>query len=757
MATNRYKKKNMPTELFIFSLVLLCLAGYYVSGLFKLEGASLSNVGASLEYILSHPFYNWANETTPACLGLALFAWLAFISYYLTYNRNFQANSEHGSEDWGDPVKISRELLRGKAQDTRILSRHLEVPLEGGLSNNNMLVVGASGAYKTTGLMHPNLLKFQSTYVVLDVKGDTQRKLGKTFVEHGYHVGSLNLKNPRKSDRYNPFIYIETEDDLLRAAKALQDSARPPKDMSSADPFWDDGVRLFLQALFYYVWLDAREQGKVGTMNDLIYAANAENQPVDDSTTLLQQMMNAKEAQYGPSYPPVRDYRKLKMGAPDTVKSIVIMINAMLAPCETAEVRRIFSGNDIDIRELGAGVGGDPEKKTILFLCIPDNNNAYNFVVSLFYTQMFDILIRLSDDELKAPLPCRVEVWMDEFYAGAKPANPDVLLGVVRSRNIAMIPMLQSFAQIKTLYPNAKWETLMDNIAAVAYLGSGPMAHESHKFVSEVLGKATIDTKSDGIRRGAHGDASLNFQRGGRELMTPAEIRRMPSTECIIFLEGRPAVYDQKSIPFDDPNKNYRADEKEKERYSEALGLGPYDHPVEVIYDPKNFYYYTLEQEKVLSFPDEKEVEKLRKAALADPHIRVYDISEKELLYLNFGKETKTQEEIAEMLQEAIDKERRQKEFAEANLIVMQELKQKNGNREREAEAKGSQPQEGWIRYGTLGECLNAYFAELTPIGQELIGQAVDEGLPEDFIKNLIYLPEAQMQKAYIQYKQQLG
>lgn len=753
MATSRYRKQKAPVALFVFIFILLVLAGYFISGLYKIKGVNLTNLGDSLTVILTHPFRNWANDKTPACIGLAICGWFAFVSYYLAYYRNYQYNSEHGSEDWGNAQEISKRLQGKKKVDTRILSRHLEVPLDKGLSNNNLLVVGSSGAYKTTGLLHPNILKMQSTYVVLDVKGDTQRKLGKKFQAAGYQVRSLNLKDPRKSDRYNPFAYIENEDDLLRVVKALQDSVRPPKNMSAADPFWDDGVRLYLQALFYYVWLDAREKGQAGSMNDLIRIVNMENEHIDENTTRLQQAMDEKARKYGSSYPPVRDYRKLKEGAPDTVRSIVIMVNAMLAQCETAEVRRIFSGNDINIRELGRGVGGNPDKKTILFLCIPDNNNAYNFLISLFYTQMFDILIRLSDDELHAPLPCRVEVWMDEFYAGAKPADPDVLLGVVRSRNISMVPMLQSIAQIKTLYQNDKWETIMDNVAAVAYLGSGPLAEGTHKYISEALGKATIDTKSDGIRRGAHGDSSLNFNRGGRELMTPAEVKRMPSTECIIFLESCPPVYDRKSIPFDVKEKGYAADEKEKKRYADALALGPYDHPVEVIYDAEHLHYYTLEPEKVLSFPSKAEAERLREAAKTNSHIRVYDIEEKDLLYLNFGTKEKSQDEIATLLQEAIEKEKRQKEYEKANLIVMQELKQQDAVEPEEE----TNDHDEWERYETLGECLNAHFNKLSPVCQEIICMAVDDGLSEETIKRLMYLPESQMRRTYMQYKKETG
>lgn len=365
---------------------------------------------------------------------------------------------------------------------------------------------------------------------------------------------------------------------------------------------------------------------------------------------------------------------------------------------------------------------------------------------------MFDILIRLSDDELHAPLPCRVEVWMDEFYAGAKPQDPDVLLGVVRSRNIAMIPILQSIAQIKTLYKDDKWETIMDNVATVAYLGSGPLAEGTHKYISEALGKATIDTRNDTLHRGRNGNSGMNFNRGGRELMTPAEVKRMPRTECIIFLEGRSPVYDQKSIPFDVPGEKYKADERQKKCYTKALGLGAYDHPVEVFYDAKHLRYYTLPpEEKVLSFPDEEEAAKLRETAKSDSRIQVYDIDEKELLYFNFGTQKRSMEEIEKLMLEAVGKERRQKEYQAANLLVMKGMAGKEDKRDKQ---QCGQDKSGWEKEGSLAACLNTYFGRLSPVGQEIISLAVDDGMPEEWIKSLLFLPDGQMAKAYQQYKE---
>lgn len=754
MYGNMYQKKKTPYGVFFFILIVLLILGYLLSGVFKIRGASLENLEECLIYVCLHPLSNW-NEKTPACMGIAFIAWFMVVSYIMYYYRDFQTDIEHGSSDWLEPEKACQELADKEEKYNRILTQNLKVSLRGGLSNNNALVIGSSGTFKTTSLMHQNLLQFGSCYVMLDVKGDTQRKLGKRMKKAGYTIKSLNLKVPEKSDRYNPFVYIEREDDLLRVIEALFDACRPNKQASMADPFWDDGVRLYLQALFYYVWLNGRERGHVGTMNDVVFLCNQENiKTIDPDTeeevSLLQKMMDEKAVQYGADYPPVRAYRKLKEGAPDTVRSITIMVNAMLAVCETAEVKRIFSGNDINIRELGTGVGGDPDKKIVLFLVIPDNNFIYNFIISMFYTQMFDILIRLSDDELKAPLPVPVEVWMDEFYAGAKPADSEKLLGVVRSRNISMIPILQSISQIKTLFKDDKWETIMDNVATVVFLGSGPTAQSTHKFISETLGTTTIDSRSDNVHRGHNGNSGLNFQRAKRELMTPDEVKRMPNTDAIVFLESRPPVYDVKAIPFDKPDRDYVAPKELKQRYLEALSMGEYEHPVYTVYDPEHFHYITVEREQKLQIlTDQKEIQTYEEAAKRDPNIYVYNIEENDLLYLSWGRPERTQEEIEEMFKQAMEEEKRRMEEIRG-LIVLQEAE--DSNVPNFGTQKVVTDKSTW-KESSLKELLSAHWEELSPPEQEEFCMGLDEGLTEEQLRQLLLAALEEMsirRRAYV-------
>lgn len=741
MYENMYEKKRAPVGVYFLLLVISVFLGYYLSGLFIIPDLTLANLSEKILYIFLHPFTNWFNEKTPACVMIGCIVWIMAVVYVSYYYRNFQLAIEHGSSDWLSSVQASKELSDEDPKYNRILSQNLKVSIRGGLSNNNMLVTGISGGFKTTGLMHPNLLQFHSSYVVLDVKGDTQRKLGKAFLENGYTIRSLNLKDPRKSDRINPFVNIEREDDMLRGVKALQDSVRKPAKMTAADPFWNDGVRLYLQALFYYEWLDARERGETGSMNNVLRLVNLENRKMEDGeTSMLQDLMDRKAAKYGDDYPPVRDYRKLKEGAPDTVRSIVIMVNAMLSICETAEVKRIFSGNDIDIRELGTGVGGDPSKKVVLFLIIPDNNSIYNFLISMFYTQMFDILIRLSDDELKAPLPVPVEFWMDEFYAGARPTDSDVLLGVVRSRNISMIPILQSFSQLKSVFKDNKWETIMDNVSAVVCLGTGPLASSTHKYISEALGKATIDSRDDNIHRGSYSNSGLSFKRTGRILMTEDEVKRVSPIHAIIFLESRPPIYDTKAIPFDKKEYHYKAPKHLKKRYMDALALGEYEHPVYTVYDAEHFHYITVDRDKPLKFYSGKEADRYRQAAKTDPHIYEYNLDETQLLYLSWGHPKREKEEIEKLFKECMEQEKYARENLK-NLAVLQEMEAfDTKDFEKQAPDKTT-----WDKNASLKELLAWHWDQLSVPEQEEICFALDDGLTEEQIKCVLLLPLEQM------------
>lgn len=717
-------------------MIPVLIFSYLVSGLFKLQGVTIQNFQDSLSYVVMHPFSNWWNEKSIPCMLMGFMAWFMFIGWY-TYNyRDYHFGQEYGTEDWADIKRLSKILPDKEDQYNRLLSKNVKISKRM-LSNNNMLVIGSSGSFKTTSLVVPNLLRITNTKVILDVKGDLQYTYGNYLLEKGVTVHSLNLKEPWKSDRINPFVYIERESDLMRLVTTLHASVEKP-DAMKGDPFWDDGVDLYLQAIFYYEWLNAKEEGRVGSMNNILRLVNMETQKVDAETTCLQQAMDELAERKGQLYPPVRDYRKLKDGATETVRSLILMVNTMLKLCETADIKRIFSGNDINIRELGMGVDDNPKKKSVLFLVLPDNDSTYNFLIAMFYTQMFDVLMRIADDEVHGPLPIEVEVWMDEFYAGAKPANPDVLLGVIRSRNIIMIPILQSVAQIKTLFKNDKWETILDNAATMVYLGAGPGASSTHKYISELLGKSTIDTRTDGLHRGRNGSANINNAKAGRELMAPAEVKRMDRNNCIIFLEGQSPIFDEKNKPFDTKEFKY------------AKSLGPYEHPVHVVYDEEKMEYRTIEKERLFQELSTEDAVFYRKAAEKNKLITVIDVEAKDFLYMNWKKPKLTDEQVVALYQDVVKMEHDDDELPE-DVKALKELENVASYAEDNAQAEKKEC--NWNLGGSIMECIKRYAQDLSKEQLEQIVKGLEDGLSENQVKTYFNLSAQEMQLMRRLYK----
>lgn len=597
------------------------IVSFYISGIFAFADISFANYQEHLLEVVNHFYTPWlyANEKTPACMGIGLIAWV-FLCYYFQYHfRNFQSGAEYGSEEWGDPYDVTKRRANKDMVQNRIYTRNLRMAKEGdgAPSNNNMLVIGSSGTYKTNSIVTPNLLLAQSNYIVLDVKGELMFKYGLYLKSRGYTIRCLNLKDQEKSDRYNPFAYIENEVDLIKLISNIYDSLTPPDSLSN-DPFWNDGPMLYLQSVFFYEWFVARQEGRAGTFNNVLTLVNEEMMPDptvkvkkgEQTPSILQMKMNRLAQMYGDNNPAVRDYRKFKSGAQETVKSIIIIVNAKLKLCETVGLQRIFSDDDMNLREFATGVGGTvkkpSDKKLALFLCVNDNDESFNFICSMLYSQSIEILSRMADVDFKdrgGALPIPLEMWMDEFYAGARPHNTEKLMGVIRSRNISMIPILQSVAQIKVCFNADKWEVMMDNCATMVFLGSGAGALETHKYISELLGKMTIDTANDG-KNGNQMNASFN--RTGRELMTPQEVKRMNRKYAIVFTEEENPIYDRKALPWEMPEKIVP--------YKEAMKLNKksrdkgYIHPVSVVMDKRTGEYHTIEETEApspLRFVDE--------------------------------------------------------------------------------------------------------------------------------------------------------
>lgn len=728
------EKRKTPWWAFIIGLFILLILAYFGCGLLKLDGVTINNYQQKLLYIFTHPFRNWWTKKTPAFMSVVFVAWIMFIAYYLDQNRNYHFGVENGSEQWADVNKLSKTLRDSKNEkNNTYLSERIAVS-NNALSNMNMLVIGGSGSYKTTSVLTPNLLLAGMTNVILDIKGDLLRKHGNYLKEHGVKVKSFNLINPEESDRYNPMQYLQKETDVIRLITNMQASVKPP-DAQKGDPFWDDGVALYLQAMFFHEWLTAKEENRKPTLNNILKLVNMESKHVgdgeEDDKTELQLEMDRLAELHGDDYPPVRDYRKLKEGATETVRSIIIMVNAMLRLCETSALKRLFEDDDIDIPSLGLGVDGNPNKKTALFLVMPDNDQSFNFLISMFYTQLFDVLIRIADHKCHGSLPIHVRLWADEFYAGPKPTNTEVLMGTIRSRNLSIVPILQSIAQIKAVFPQEKWEVFLDNCAVMIYLGSGPAAFSTHEYISKLLGEMTIDTRNDGVTTGSHGSSSLNNQRAGRGLMTPGEVKRLDRKKCLIFMEGQYPILDWKNLPFETPEW------KESERLAGKEG---YKHPVRVVYNPKTMTYRTIRNESKFQAIDKKDVAFYKEAEKTDNSIKVCEVNEEEFLYLNFNVEPKpTEEELIQMLIQNRNEMEESKEKPESNNSKVLKF----GTNKKNTDTK----QDEWNLSGSIEQCIIRYASRLNgeQINQILLG--LEQGLTDEQVKSYFTLPADKMKQ----------
>ncbi len=697
-----WKKKKNSWILAAFSLVLCVMAGYYISALFTFPDVTLENYQQYLPEILSHPFRNYWNEKTRGCIYIAVFAWFGFMVYITTYYRNFLPGKEHGSAEWAN-IKLVMNA-KGDLQG-RILSQNVTISTEADkISNNNMLVNGSPGTGKSFRIVGPNLLVTMASTVILDVKGDLMRTYGKALEQKGTRIRCLDLISSDfgMSHCYNPFVYIKTEVDLIRLVTNIQSSVTPP-DSFKGDPFWEDGVTLYLMSCFYYVWMEM-EHPSLPKVQSLM---NEESRVIDDDTgeTELERRMNrlAARSPMKNEHPAVSNYRKLKEGASDTVRSIIIMCNAKFKFMGVAAAKRLFSEDEMNLHEIGMGVYGDGKTRTALFLCVPDDDHSFDFIIGMLYTQLFHVLIedaRLSGGSL--PIP--VEVWMDEFANGARPTNFEKLITTLRSRNISVIMFIQSVSQLKQIYKNDTWEILFDACSAFVYLGAGRAAHSTHKFISELLNTATIDKRNEGIHRGNNGSTNTNFDRQGRELMRPDEVAKIPSSDMIIFLEGESPIYDKK----------YKT--QRMKAFKEARKLGKYTPDVQV--KKTETGYVTIKPEGQLIPLNEDGLTYYRKKEESGENVRIYEISEEDFLEMDFSEEAP--EITAELLEELVRK----------NIFRM--------------EARETISTE-WDMSGSIFECIDRYYKKLTAAQKEEILKGLECGLSEDDVKSYFNLPAEEM------------
>ena len=453
----------------------------------------------------------------------------------------------------------------------RMLSQHIQMTLNTRHTdlNNNILVIGGSGAGKTYRFVKPQLMQMSSSFIITDPKGELYRDTSGFLKKNGYDVKVLNLLDERemlKSSQFNPFRYIQNEVDVLKLITNLIANTTP-KGSTTNDPFWEKAEGMLLQALFYYVWREGvpeniwecktregeddrreilarihnpevKKVHNVRAVMELLKFAEFKEDPKTgakmDST--LDIMMKDLERQ-NPNHKAVLNYNKVMRGAADTVRSIIISANARLAPVQSEAILSILDDDEMDIPLVGT-------RKTAIYCVIPDNDTTYNFLVGILYNMMFQRLYYEADFVHGGALPVHVTFMLDEFDNVALPENFLSLLSTMRSRNISSVIILQDLSQIKTRYKDGEHEKIMANCDTWVYLGgNGPT---TQKELSELMGKATIDKKTNGETLGKQGNSSRNYDVVGRELMFPDELRKLESRVCILFIRGFDPILDRK-------------------------------------------------------------------------------------------------------------------------------------------------------------------------------------------------------------------
>ena len=492
-----------------------------------------------------NPFSLHWTPYTMKFIGIFLLFYGGAILFYYTGQKNTRPGEEHGSASWGSVRELDKKYRDKDAGKNVILTQHLQMSMNGKLHRRNLLqiIVGGSGSGKTRFLAKPNLMLANASFIVTDPKGEMLRAVGNLFLEEGYVMRVFDLIDPSKSDCYNPFRYIRKDADVFKLIDNFIKNTTP-KGAKANDPFWEKSETALDAALMLYLLHEAPpEDQNMETILYMIENGGAKEED-DDYQSPLDLLFEALEEEQ-PDHIAVRQYHIFKQAAGKTAKSILVSAAVRLASFTLPEIQRITASDDMELGKLG-------ERKQAIFCIIPDSNDAsLNFLVGMLYTQAFQELYYQADKVHHGALPVPVRLMFDEFANVALPDGYARLQATMRSRNIMSTIILQNISQLKALFKD-EWESIVGNADSFIYLGGNEQS--THKYISELLGKETIDTKTSSQSKGRNGSFSQNFQQTGRELMTPDEVRRLDNKNAIVLIRGEKPVIDEKYDILKHPN-----------------------------------------------------------------------------------------------------------------------------------------------------------------------------------------------------------
>ena len=487
---------------------------------------------------------------TDILIGIGVAALIKFIVYSKGKNaKKFRQGKEYGSARWGTRKDIE-PYMDEKFQNNILLTQTERLTMNGRPANpkyarnKNVLVIGGSGSGKTRFYVKPNLMQMHSSYCVTDPKGTIVLECGKMLEDNGYEIKILNTINFKKSMKYNPFAYIRSEKDILKLVQTIIANTKGEGEKAGED-FWVKAEKLYYTALIGYIWYEApREEKNFATLLDMIDASEVRE---DDETYMnpIDRLFEALEKRE-PAHFAVKQYKKYKLAAGKTAKSILISCGARLAPFDIQELRDLMSEDELELDTLG-------DRKTALFVIISDTDDTFNFVVSIMYSQLFNLLCDKADDEYGGRLPVHVRCLLDEFANIGLIPKFEKLIATIRSREISASIILQAQSQLKAIYKDNA-DTIVGNCDSTLFLGGKEKT--TLKELSETLGKETIDLYNTSETRSNQKSFGLNYQKTGKELMSQDEITVMDGGKCIFQLRGvRPFLSDKFDIT---KHKNYK-------------------------------------------------------------------------------------------------------------------------------------------------------------------------------------------------------
>ena len=521
-------------------------------------GRNLFELMEVLTEKLNHPFQLHYTEYTIKSVLVCTLLYAAGIGIFYSSQKNYRRGEEHGSARWGDARQICKKYSKKPYSQNILLTQNFRISLDTHKHRRclNILVVGGSGAGKSRGFALPNIMQCCCSMVITDPKAELLRKTGGLLEKKGYEVRVFDLINPDTSFCYNPFEYVHDDKDVLRLISNLIQNTTP-KGSQSSDPFWEKSETALLQALMLYLLHEAPpEEQNFAMIMEMLGSAQVKEEDEDYESPL--DILFDRLEMRDPDSIAVKQYHIYKQAAGKTAKSILISVGVRLAAFNLPQIAKLTNTDELDLSSMG-------EKKVALFCCIPDADTSLNYLVGMIYSQLFQTLYYMADRVHGGALPVPVNCIMDEFPNVSLPNEFEKILATCRSRSIYCSIIIQNMSQLKALFKDS-WESLVGNCDEFLYLGGNEK--ETHKYVSELLGKETIDTNTYGQTKGKSGSYSTNFQQSGRELLQPDEVRMLDNQNALLFIRGERPILDAKYDLMKHPNI----------RYTEDGGAGPFNY-----------------------------------------------------------------------------------------------------------------------------------------------------------------------------------